>query len=126
MGPVYVAVLGLGSAQWYRRVEAAADRSVQGPDFSHRVRRRFPEINAYKMFAIGRVRVYAVVMFADLLYRLADSVEREDLGSLGYGDLKDLVVELACERARIEGRYLAAVGELASRNGGAVRRVRVA
>ena len=56
-------------------------------------------------------------MFADLLYRLADSVEREDLGSLGYGDLKDLVVELVSERARIEGRYLAAVGELASRNG---------
>ena len=41
----------------------------------------------------------------------------EGLGSLGNGDLKDLVVELAAERARIEGRYLAAVGELASRNG---------
>ncbi|WP_420444123.1 HNH endonuclease [Candidatus Poriferisodalis sp.] len=47
----------------------------------------------------------------------AGCVENEDLGSLGYGDLKDLVVELAGERARIEGRYLAAVGELASRNG---------
>ncbi|WP_420623661.1 HNH endonuclease [Candidatus Poriferisodalis sp.] len=43
--------------------------------------------------------------------------ESDGLASLGYGDLKDLVVELAGERARIEGRYLAAVGELASRNG---------
>ncbi|WP_420443630.1 hypothetical protein [Candidatus Poriferisodalis sp.] len=41
----------------------------------------------------------------------------EGLASLGYGDLKDLVVELAAERARVEGRYLTAVGELASRNG---------
>ncbi|WP_420626101.1 HNH endonuclease [Candidatus Poriferisodalis sp.] len=41
----------------------------------------------------------------------------EGLASLGYGDLKDLVVELAAERARVEGRYLAAVGEMASRNG---------
>ncbi|WP_419553123.1 HNH endonuclease [Candidatus Poriferisodalis sp.] len=43
--------------------------------------------------------------------------ESDSLGSLGYGDLKDLVVELAAERARAEGRYLAAVAELASRNG---------
>ena len=39
------------------------------------------------------------------------------LGSLGYGDLQDLVVELAAERARVEGRYLAAVAEMASRHG---------
>lgn len=40
-----------------------------------------------------------------------------DLGALSGGELKKLVAELATERARIEGRYLAAVGELASRNG---------
>ncbi len=40
-----------------------------------------------------------------------------DLGALSGGELKELVVELAAERARIDGRYLAAVGELASRNG---------
>ena len=40
-----------------------------------------------------------------------------DLGALSGQELKKLVVELAAERARIEGRYLAAVGELASRNG---------
>ncbi|WP_419915315.1 HNH endonuclease [Candidatus Poriferisodalis sp.] len=40
-----------------------------------------------------------------------------DLGALSGGELKALVVELAAERSRIEGRYLAAVGELASRNG---------
>lgn len=40
-----------------------------------------------------------------------------DLGALSGGELKKLVAELATERARIEGHYLAAVGELASRNG---------
>ena len=40
-----------------------------------------------------------------------------DLGALSGSELKALVIELAAERARIEGRYLAAVGELASRNG---------
>ncbi|MCY4517123.1 MAG: hypothetical protein OXB99_07800 [Acidimicrobiaceae bacterium] len=39
------------------------------------------------------------------------------LGSLGYGDLQGLVVELAAERARVEGRYLAAVAEMAARHG---------
>ena len=39
------------------------------------------------------------------------------LGALSACDLKELVVELAKERARVEGRYLAAVGELAARNG---------
>ncbi len=40
-----------------------------------------------------------------------------ELGALNGSDLKDLIVELAAERARAEGRYLAAVGELAARNG---------
>ena len=40
-----------------------------------------------------------------------------DLGSMGYGELENLVIELAAERARVEGRYLAALGELASRVG---------
>ena len=40
-----------------------------------------------------------------------------DLGALSGCELKALVVELAAERSRIEGRYLTAVGELASRNG---------
>ncbi len=44
-------------------------------------------------------------------------LDGDELGSLGYGDLEELVVELAAERARVEGRYLAAVGELASRYG---------
>ncbi len=39
------------------------------------------------------------------------------LGELSGGELKELLVALAAERARIEGRYLAVVGELASRNG---------
>ena len=47
----------------------------------------------------------------------AGSAEREKLESLGYSDLLELVVELVAERARVEGRYLAAVGEMASRNG---------
>lgn len=42
---------------------------------------------------------------------------RTDLEALSGRELKDLVVELAAERARAEGRYLAAVGELAARNG---------
>ena len=40
-----------------------------------------------------------------------------DLGALNGSELKDLIVELAAERARAEGRYLAAVGELAARSG---------
>ncbi|MDE0133213.1 MAG: HNH endonuclease [Acidimicrobiaceae bacterium] len=40
-----------------------------------------------------------------------------DLGALNSQELKELVAELAAERARAEGRYLAAVGELAARNG---------
>ena len=39
------------------------------------------------------------------------------LGTLSSQELKALVVELAEKRARAEGRYLAAVGELAARNG---------
>lgn len=39
------------------------------------------------------------------------------LRALNGCELKELVVELAAERARVEGRYLAAVGELAARNG---------
>ena len=39
------------------------------------------------------------------------------LGELSYRELKDRVVDLAGERARIEGRYLAALGELTSRVG---------
>ena len=34
-----------------------------------------------------------------------------------YGELEELVAELAAERARVEGRYLAALGELTSRVG---------
>ena len=40
-----------------------------------------------------------------------------ELGALSGRELKELVVELAAERARIEGRFLAAVGEMTSRNG---------
>ncbi len=40
-----------------------------------------------------------------------------DLGTLGHSELKELVITLAAERARAEGRYLAAVGELAARSG---------
>ena len=40
-----------------------------------------------------------------------------DLGSMRYGELEELVAELAAERARVEGRYLAALGELTSRVG---------
>ncbi|WP_419839486.1 hypothetical protein [Candidatus Poriferisodalis sp.] len=40
-----------------------------------------------------------------------------DLDALDVGELTDLLVELTAERARIEGRYLAAVGEMTSRYG---------
>ena len=40
-----------------------------------------------------------------------------DLGALNVDELTDLVVELTAERARVEGRYLAAVGEMTSRYG---------
>ncbi len=40
-----------------------------------------------------------------------------DLGALRASELDELVVELAAERARVEGRYLRAVGELTSRYG---------
>lgn len=40
-----------------------------------------------------------------------------DLEALNSQELTDLVVELTAERARIEGRYLTAVGEMASRYG---------
>ena len=49
----------------------------------------------------------------------ADSAAADgvDLTSLRYGELEELVAELATERARVEGRYLAALGELTSRVG---------
>ena len=49
----------------------------------------------------------------------ADSpaADGKDLGSMRYGELEELVVELAAERARADGRYLAALGELTSRVG---------
>ncbi|WP_420443389.1 HNH endonuclease signature motif containing protein [Candidatus Poriferisodalis sp.] len=40
-----------------------------------------------------------------------------ELGELSYRDLKDLVMTLAGERARVEGEYLAALGEMTSRVG---------
>ncbi|WP_420444318.1 HNH endonuclease signature motif containing protein [Candidatus Poriferisodalis sp.] len=40
-----------------------------------------------------------------------------DLCELSYRELKDRVVDLAGERARVEGKYLAALGELTSRVG---------
>ncbi|WP_419552828.1 HNH endonuclease signature motif containing protein [Candidatus Poriferisodalis sp.] len=40
-----------------------------------------------------------------------------DLGELSYRDLKDRVMALAGERARVEGEYLAALGEMTSRVG---------
>ena len=39
------------------------------------------------------------------------------LDTLNVDELTDLLVELTAERARVEGRYLAAVGEMASRYG---------
>ena len=51
----------------------------------------------------------------------ADGCETADsdggLGSLRYGELESLVVELAQERSRIEGRYMAALAEMTSRVG---------
>ncbi|WP_420626895.1 HNH endonuclease [Candidatus Poriferisodalis sp.] len=40
-----------------------------------------------------------------------------ELGELSYRDLKDRVMTLAGERARVEGEYLAALGEMTSRVG---------
>ncbi|WP_423916380.1 HNH endonuclease signature motif containing protein [Candidatus Poriferisodalis sp.] len=40
-----------------------------------------------------------------------------DLAGLSHGELVDVVVSLVAERARVEGRYLAALGELATRDG---------
>lgn len=47
----------------------------------------------------------------------ASGVAETGLESLAGGDLLDRVVELAAERSRAEARYLAAVGELVSRDG---------
>ncbi|WP_420621158.1 HNH endonuclease signature motif containing protein [Candidatus Poriferisodalis sp.] len=46
-----------------------------------------------------------------------DDVADVNLCELSAGDLMDRVVGLVAERNRIEGEYLAALGELASRNG---------
>ena len=53
-------------------------------------------------------------------------VERKDPEKLSSGELQDRVVDLAEARARLEGEYLAALGELASRSGaqGAAHRLR--
>ncbi len=53
-------------------------------------------------------------------------VSRKDPADLADGELKDRVVDLAEARARLEGEYLAALGELASRSGaqGAAHRLR--
>ena len=53
-------------------------------------------------------------------------VSRQDPATLPDGELKDRVVDLAEARARLEGEYLAALGELASRSGvqGAAHRLR--
>ena len=53
-------------------------------------------------------------------------VERRDPETLSSGELQDRVVDLAEARARLEGEYLAALGELASRAGaqGAAHRLR--
>ena len=53
-------------------------------------------------------------------------VERKDPEKLSGGELQDRVVDLAEARARLEGEYLAALGELASRSGtqGAAHRLR--
>ena len=47
----------------------------------------------------------------------ADCVSAMGLESLAHDDLVDRVVELAAERSRAEARFLAAVGELVSRDG---------
>ena len=44
-------------------------------------------------------------------------VERKDPAKLSGGELQDRVVDLAEARARLDGEYLAALGELASRSG---------
>ena len=46
-----------------------------------------------------------------------DSVADAELGELSYRELKDRVMTLAGERARVEGEYLAALGEMTSRVG---------
>ena len=53
-------------------------------------------------------------------------VDRKDPAKLADGELADRVVDLAEARARLEGEYLGALGELASRNGvqGAAYRLR--
>ncbi len=44
-------------------------------------------------------------------------IEDPGLGSLSYSGLRDRMVELVAERNRIEGEYLAVLGELTSRYG---------
>ncbi len=53
-------------------------------------------------------------------------VSRKDPAKLAHGELQDRVVDLAEARARLDGEYLAALGELASRDGaqGAAHRLR--
>jgi len=53
-------------------------------------------------------------------------VSRRDPAKLSDGELKDRIVDLAEARARLDGEYLAALGELASRSGaqGAAHRLR--
>ena len=53
-------------------------------------------------------------------------VERKDPAKLADGELKDRVVDLAEARARLDGEYLATLGELADRDGaqGAAYRLR--
>ena len=53
-------------------------------------------------------------------------VSRKDPAELSGGDLADRVVDLAEARARLDGEYLAALGELAARDGaqGAAHRLR--
>ena len=47
----------------------------------------------------------------------AGGVAGADLGALGHGELVDELVDLVAERARLEGRYVAVLGELVSRDG---------
>ena len=53
-------------------------------------------------------------------------VSRKDPEAMSLGELQDRVVDLAEARARLDGEYLAALGELASRSGaqGAAPRLR--
>ena len=53
-------------------------------------------------------------------------VSRKDPATLSGGELADRVVDLAEARARLDGEYLAALGELADRDGaqGAAHRLR--